>query len=89
MGTILLVRAAGYTAQSPGYITGIFDIAVLVIILIIFLPLSVLALIIERGSGDDSLNSAGGLLRKKPYLGSMLYYPFYMVAGCQCLYIFS
>jgi hypothetical protein len=69
LGTGLVIRASGFIGPVPAFTPGIYNIAALIIILVTFLPLYILALVIEKNGSDDSISGAGALLRKHPYLG--------------------
>lgn len=70
LGTILLVRAAGFTGSASAYPMGIIDLLVLVIILLVFLPLSVLSLILEKNGNGEKIAEARGFFRTHPYAGA-------------------
>jgi NADH:ubiquinone oxidoreductase subunit 2 (subunit N) len=70
LGTILLVRAAGFTGRASSYPAGIFDLLILTVILIAFLPLSVFSLILEKNGSGGNIIEARGFFRTYPYAGA-------------------
>jgi len=69
LGTILLVRAAGFTGRVSAYPSGIFDLSEIIIILMVFLPLSVYSVIMEKNGSGGNIAEARGLLRIYPFAG--------------------
>jgi hypothetical protein len=70
LGTILLVRAAGFTGRASSYPAGIFDISILATILMVFLPLSVFSMILEKNGNRGNIIEARGFFRMNPYTGT-------------------
>jgi hypothetical protein len=70
LGTLLLVRAGGFTGRVSSYPAGIYDLSVLIIILLVFLPLSVLPLILEKNGRGGNIAEARGFFRMNPYAGA-------------------
>jgi len=68
LGTLLLVKAAGFTGRGPSYTAGIFDLWVLFIIITVFLPLSMFSRVLETSGG--MIDRSRGFLRSRPYAGS-------------------
>jgi hypothetical protein len=72
LGTLIFIRAIGFTGSQPAPTTGIYDIAALIIMLVTFLPLSILASALEKNNRDDSISGARAIIKKHPYVGICL-----------------
>ncbi|MCD4670726.1 MAG: hypothetical protein K8S14_09810 [Actinomycetia bacterium] len=68
IGVTVLNRSLGSMDGMPGYYAGYYDLAVLVIILLVFLPLYLLIMLLEKNTGKDMLAGTGGLIHKNAYL---------------------
>jgi len=69
LGTVLLMRSSVFMDTGPALPPAVYDVALLVVTLAAFLPLSLLASIMGRKNGDDSIFGAQGLIRRHPYPG--------------------
>jgi hypothetical protein len=69
LGTILLVRAAGFTGRASLYPAGIFDLLVLMIILVVFMPLAVFSAVLEKNGSIGNITEARGFFRMNPFAG--------------------
>jgi hypothetical protein len=70
LGTVLLIRAAGFTGSNLSYAAGIFDFLVLSIIFLVFLPLSIFLIILDKNGRGTSMAEARGIFRLYPYAGA-------------------
>jgi len=69
LSTVVFVKAAGFIGENNFFEPLQYEMLALVIILVVFLPLSILAMIIKRSAKNDSIDCAQGLLRRDPYTG--------------------
>jgi len=68
LGTVMLVTAAGAAAGDPGYPVLLYELAIMVITLIAFMPLSVLVILSEKTGTGDSISNTRNLIRSNPYI---------------------
>lgn len=68
LGTVLLIKSIGISTDTVYNIVQ-YDLVILIITLITFLPVTILALVIEKDSKADRISGAGGLIRRYPYIG--------------------
>jgi len=87
IGTVVLIRSLGSMDGMSGYFAGQYDLAVLVIILMVLLPLCLLIMLLEKNTGKDMLIGIGGLMYKNIYIGicSIILFLWWIAAN---IYIF-
>jgi len=87
IGTIVLIRSAGSTDIISSCFTGYYDLTVLIIILIVFLPLQLLIMLLEENTGKDIIAGASGLIYKNAYIGicTIIFFLWWIAAN---IYIF-
>ncbi|HAJ94702.1 MAG TPA: hypothetical protein DCP02_00575 [Actinobacteria bacterium] len=68
IGTMVLIRSAGSAGMMSGHSAGYYDLTILLIILIVFLPLQLLVMLLEKNTGKDIIAGTSGLVYKNAYI---------------------
>jgi len=88
IGTMVLARSVESLGMTSGYFTSYYDLTVLIIILIVFLPLQLLIMLLEKNTGKDIIAGTRGLIYKNVYIGicSIILFLWWIAAN---IYIFA
>jgi len=87
IGVMVLNRSLRSIDGVSGYHAGYYDLAVLAIILVVFLPLYLLMMLLEKNTGKGILAGAAGLIHKNIYISicSIILFLWWIAAN---IYIF-